>query len=640
MPEHPALRSGLRPPHPARATPAPDGGAGGARKGGAARGPAHRRRTRRGTGPGSGQPSAGGTRAAGAAVSPRSALDLALEAALAAPVPAAATFGELGLPAPLVTALAERGIEAPFAIQARALPDALAGRDVLGRAQTGSGKTLAFGLPLLARLAGAPCRQKAPRGLVLVPTRELAQQVADVLAPLGERAGVSVATVYGGASLGRQIDRLRRGVGIVVATPGRLIDLLDRGACTLGQIEITVLDEADHMADLGFLPAVTRLLDQTPPAGQRLLFSATLDRDVDRLVTNYLSTPALHAVAPVADAAAAQHQVFILPAAGKVAVAAEIASRPARTLFFVRTKHGAARLARQLTQAGTPAAAIHGNLNQNQRQRALDGFAAGHPRVLVATDVAARGLHIDDVGLVVHFDPPNDHKDYLHRSGRTARAGASGTVVALVDPGQAGDVARLHTAAGIAPTSHHVEAGHPAVREIATSGTPVPPPAPAHPVAMRPAAREQRSREGRPSRERRASSEVRPPRGERPSRGERRTSEGGPARPGRPVSARPARQPRGAARSTAEVPAAGRSRTNHLAGERARSRAGESRGRGSRAGGSPAGGVPVGTTPVRPDGSRAPPPASRPPEPTRRGGWLLILFGLVLLLILLLLVFL
>ena len=575
------------------ARPPAASGAGNARQGAARSGAGPRRRARRGSAPGSGRRPAGSTRGAGGPGNPRSAIDLALEAALATPAPAATSFRELGLPAPLAEALAERGIQAPFAIQARALPDALAGRDVLGRAQTGSGKTLAFGLPTLARLAGTAGsrREKAPRALVLVPTRELAQQVADVLAPLGERVGVSVATVYGGAPLGRQIDRLRRGVDIVVATPGRLIDLLDRGACTLGQIEITVLDEADHMADLGFLPPVTRILDQTPATGQRLLFSATLDRDVDRLVTGYLTTPALHAVATVADAAAAEHQVFILPAAGKVAVAAEIAARPARTLFFVRTKHGAARLARQLTQAGTPAAAIHGNLNQRQRQRALDAFAAGHPRVLVATDVAARGLHIDDVGLVVHFDPPNDHKDYLHRSGRTARAGASGTVVALVDPGQAGDVARLHTAAGIAPTSHHVEAGHPAVREIATSGTPVPPPAPAHPVGMRPAAREQRSREGRPSRERRASSEVRPPRGERPSRGERRTSEGGPARPGRPVSARPARQPRGAARSTAEVPAAGRSRTNHLAGERARSRAGESRGRGSRAGGSRGGGA-------------------------------------------------
>ena len=547
-------------------------------------------------------------------------------------MPAAATFGELGLPAPLVTALAERGIEAPFAIQARALPDALAGRDVLGRAQTGSGKTLAFGLPLLARLAGAPCRQKAPRGLVLVPTRELAQQVADVLAPLGERAGVSVATVYGGASLGRQIDRLRRGVGIVVATPGRLIDLLDRGACTLGQIEITVLDEADHMADLGFLPAVTRLLDQTPPAGQRLLFSATLDRDVDRLVTNYLSTPALHAVAPVADAAAAQHQVFILPAAGKVAVAAEIASRPARTLFFVRTKHGAARLARQLTQAGTPAAAIHGNLNQNQRQRALDGFAAGHPRVLVATDVAARGLHIDDVGLVVHYDPPNDHKDYLHRSGRTARAGASGTVVALVDPGQAHDVARLHSAAGIVPTSHHVEAGHPVVREIATSGTPIPPPAPAtarpeaerppasRPGSARPAARAQRSREGRQFREERLPREVRQPSTERsregrqswpersregrqswpersregrqswPEREARQaTAERAPRR-GRPVPGNSTHPRRGTARSRADAPVAGGSRKPGAPGERTQDRAGGFRARGSRAGGSGAGG--------------------------------------------------
>jgi superfamily II DNA/RNA helicase len=485
-------------------------------------GAGQRRKTRRGAVAGSGRRPAGGARGAGGPANHRSAIDLALEAALKVPAPAATTFGELGLPAPLVSALAERGIEAPFAIQARALPDALAGRDLLGRAQTGSGKTLAFGLPMLARLARTAGSRlpKAPRGLVLVPTRELAQQVADVLAPLGAPLRVSVATVYGGAPLGRQIDQLRRGVDIVVATPGRLIDLLDRGACTLGRIEITVLDEADHMADLGFLPAVMRILGETPATGQRLLFSATLDRDVDRLVTAYLTAPALHAVAPVADAAAAaEHQVFILPAAGKVAVAAEIAARPARTLFFVRTKHGAARLAKQLSQAGTPAAAIHGNLNQNQRQRALDAFAAGHPRVLVATDVAARGLHIDDVGLVVHFDPPNDHKDYLHRSGRTARAGASGTVLALVDPGQARDVARLHNAAGIAPTSHHVEAGHPAVREIATSGTPIPPPAhaPARPAATRPAARDQRPREGRPSRT------GRKPAGGRPS-GERSQS--------------------------------------------------------------------------------------------------------------------
>jgi superfamily II DNA/RNA helicase len=505
------------------------------------------------------------------------------------------TFRELGLPAPLVAALAERGIETPFTIQARALPDALAGRDVLGRAQTGSGKTLAFGLPTLARLTGMPGRERAPRGLVLVPTRELAQQVADVLGPLGRPVGVSVTTVYGGTSLGRQIDRLRRGVDIVVATPGRLIDLLDRGACTLGQIEITVLDEADHMADLGFLPAVKRILSQTPTGGQRMLFSATLDRDVDRLVTEYLTTPALHAVAPVTDAAAAEHQVFVLPAADKVAIAAEIASRPARTLFFVRTKHGAARLAKQLTQAGTLAAAIHGNLNQSQRQRALDAFAAGHPRVLVATDVAARGLHIDDVGLVVHFDPPNDHKDYLHRSGRTARAGASGTVVALVDPGQARDVARLHSAAGIAPTSHHVEAGHPAVREIATSGTPIPPPPPA-------SARERRPGDG---------SQPRPQRA---------------ARPGRPVPVRRGHPQADAARSGADAPSAGPSRRTGRASRAGRtgraggdgegvlsrdsgsrgggsardgSRSGGSRSGGSRSGGSRSGGIRRERNPLR-----------------------------------------
>ncbi len=307
-------------------------------------------------------------------------LDRALTAALSAPAPAPATFAELGLPGPLVAALGEQGITSPFAIQARALPDALAGRDVLGRAETGSGKTLAFGLPLLARLAQAagPRQPKAPRGLVLVPTRELARQVAEVLAPLGRRLGVRVTTVYGGAPMGRQIEQLARGVDVVVATPGRLIDLIERRAASLGQVEIAVLDEADHMADLGFMPAVTQLLDATPPGGQRLLFSATLDRDVDRLVTRYLSDPALHAIAPVTEpGVAADHQVFVLPAEDKVAIAAEIAARPDRTLFFVRTKHGAVgRTCRQqLTRAGVEAGAIHGDLNQNQRQRALDGFA-------------------------------------------------------------------------------------------------------------------------------------------------------------------------------------------------------------------------------------------------------------------------
>jgi superfamily II DNA/RNA helicase len=465
--------------------------------------------------------SAGRRRPAPARPAPQSQLDRALNDAMQVPQPEATTFAALGLPASLVTALAAREIHSPFSIQARALPDALAGRDVLGRAQTGSGKTLAFGLPVLTRLAASAGkrREKAPRALVLVPTRELACQVADVIEPLGQAIGVSVTTVYGGVSIGRQIDRVRRGVDIVVATPGRLIDLLDRRACTLSEIEITVIDEADHMADLGFLPAVTRILDETPAGGQRMLFSATLDRGVGQLVTRYLADPALHAVPHEAPAAGeAEHSVLVLSAQDKVSVAAEIASRPARTLFFVRTKHGADRLAKQFSRAGVEAAAIHGNLNQNQRQRALAGFAAGHPRVLVATDVAARGIHVDDIELVVHFDPPNDHKDYLHRSGRTARAGATGMVVALVEHGQVREVERMHDAAGVTPTRHNVEAGHHVVREIATSGTPVPPaPAPVRqltPASGRPAAavgpgRDGHSRDGHGRRRRPAPSSAR-----------------------------------------------------------------------------------------------------------------------------------
>jgi superfamily II DNA/RNA helicase len=405
---------------------------------------------------------------------PHAGLDLALDAAAAAPQPAAVSFAELGLDPRLVRELAAGDIREPFAIQARALPDALAGRDVLGRAQTGSGKTLAFGLPLLNRLAGGISRPKAPRGLVLVPTRELAQQVADVLAPLGRTVGVSIATVYGGVSISRQITRVRD-ADIVVATPGRLIDLLGRNACTLSGIQVTVLDEADHMADLGFLPAVTEILDQTPADGQRMFFSATLDRGVGQLVTAYIRDPALHAVASSADVLPAEHRVLVLSAQDKVAVAAEIAGRPGRTLIFVRTKHGVDRLVKQLSRAGVEAAAIHGDRNQNQRQRALDAFAAGHPRVLVATDVAARGIHVDDVDLVVQFDPPNDHKDYLHRSGRTARAGASGMVIALVERDQVRGLRKMHDAAGVTAASDEVAAGHHVVRQIAASGTPVPP---------------------------------------------------------------------------------------------------------------------------------------------------------------------
>jgi superfamily II DNA/RNA helicase len=426
--------------------------------------------------PGGRRRHAAGSRSAAPKADPYAELDEALAAAAAAAQPAAVTFSELGIDARLVSALTESGIEEPFAIQARAMPDALAGRSILGRAQTGSGKTLAFGLPLLSRLAAgtAPRQPKSPRGLVLVPTRELARQVAGVLAPLGRRIGVRIATVYGGVPIGAQIGSVRD-ADIVVATPGRLIDLLDRRACRLASIEITVLDEADHMADLGFMPAVTRILDDTPPGGQRMFFSATLDRGVGQLVTSYVRDPALHAVPPAADSALAEHSVLVLSPQDKVPVAAEIASRPGRTLFFVRTRHGADRLAKQLARAGVSAAAIHGDRNQNQRQRALDAFAAGHPRVLVATDVAARGIHVDDVDLVVQYDLPADSKDYLHRSGRTARAGAPGMVVALADRGQVRDLQRMHHAVGISAPSHEVTAGHHVVRQIAASGTPIPP---------------------------------------------------------------------------------------------------------------------------------------------------------------------
>jgi superfamily II DNA/RNA helicase len=395
---------------------------------------------------------------------------------MARPEPAVASFAELGVAPALVEALAAGDVTAPFAIQTRALPDALAGRDVLGRARTGSGKTLAFGLPVLTRLTTSGHRRtpNAPRSLVLVPTRELALQVAGVLTPLAQALGQRVATVVGGAPYGRQTDALNRGLDVLVATPGRLVDLIERGACRLDRVEITVLDEADYMADLGFLPVVTNLLEQTPASAQRLLFSATLDRGVAALVQRFLSEPAVHAVpAPPEESAAMTHRVFTVARDDKVDVATRVAARPARTLFFVRTKHGADRLAKQLSRGGVEAAAIHGNLGQGARQRALAAFTEGRTRVLVATDVAARGIHVDDVDLVVHFDPPNDHKDYLHRSGRTARAGADGTVVALVQPEQLREVQRLHAAAKVDATVEAVHPDHPAVIDLGRSGEPV-----------------------------------------------------------------------------------------------------------------------------------------------------------------------
>jgi superfamily II DNA/RNA helicase len=367
------------------------------------------------------------------------------------------SFAELGVPAALAAALTARGITTPRPIQARTLPDALNGRDVLGRAETGSGKTLAFGLPLLVRTAAARTRRLArrPRALVLVPTRELADQVHDELLPLAAVLGLRLLAVYGGVSLQRQVQQLRREIDVVVATPGRLGDLLDRGACSLDKVDIAVLDEADHMADMGFLPAVMALLDQVPRGGQRMLFSATLDGQVDTLVRRYLTTPVRHTVAQTAAATARMvHQIRVVEADEKVAVVAELAGRPGRTLVFVRTKHRAARLARQLDRAGIRAGALHGNLAQPARTRALSAFTAGTVPVLVATDIAARGIHVDGIDLVVHFDPPTEPKAYLHRSGRTARAGATGTVVTLALPEQAGEVAKLHRRAQVTTSPH------------------------------------------------------------------------------------------------------------------------------------------------------------------------------------------
>jgi superfamily II DNA/RNA helicase len=400
------------------------------------------------------------------------------------PTAPGSSFAELGVPTPLSSVLAARGITAPRPIQARTLPDALAGRDVLGRAETGSGKTLAFGLPLLVRTAtrSGERRARQPRGLVLVPTRELADQVHDELLPLAAVLNLRLLAIYGGVPLGRQAQELRRGVDVVVATPGRLLDLVGQGACSLDAVAITVLDEADHMADMGFLPAVTSLLDRVPAGGQRLLFSATLDGQVDTLVRRYLTDPARHTVAPSAGAAArTEHQIRSVRASDKVAVAAELAGRPGRTLVFVRTKHRAARLARQLEHAGVRAGALHGNLAQPARTRALAAFAAGTVPVLVATDIAARGIHVDGVDLVVHFDPPAEPKAYLHRSGRTARAGAAGTVVTLVLPEQSTEVARLHrrvqvtasplpTGSELAPTTDRRRPGRRRRRRVIATG--------------------------------------------------------------------------------------------------------------------------------------------------------------------------
>ncbi|AKN70355.1 DEAD/DEAH box helicase [Streptomyces sp. PBH53] len=399
--------------------------------------------------------------------------EFALPVTLTEPLPAVETFEELDMPARLLAALGTEGVAVPFPIQAATLPNALAGRDVLGRGRTGSGKTLAFGLPLLARLDGQRAQPRQPLALVLVPTRELAQQVTDALAPYARALRLRLATVVGGMAIGRQTSALRGGAEVVVATPGRLKDLIERGACRLDHVAVTVLDEADQMADMGFMPQVTALLDQVPARGQRLLFSATLDRNIDLLVRRYLHDPVVHSVDPSAGAVTTMdHHVLHVRDTDKHTAATEIAARDGRVIMFLDTKHAVDRLAKHLLSVGVRASALHGGKSQAQRNRTLAQFKDGHVTALVATNVAARGIHVDGLDLVVNVDPPGDHKDYLHRGGRTARAGESGTVVTLVLPHQQRAMDRLMADAGITPRTLRIRPGEAELQRITGARTP------------------------------------------------------------------------------------------------------------------------------------------------------------------------
>ncbi len=395
-------------------------------------------------------------------------------------------FADLGVPAALVASLAARGIDAPFPIQTKTLPDTLAGRDVLGRGKTGSGKTLAFALPLVARLHGARTAPNRPAGLVLAPTRELATQITATVEPLAKASGLTVTTIFGGVAQSRQVSALRAGADIVVACPGRLEDLMRQKLISLDAVRVTVIDEADHMADLGFLPGVTRILAATPADAQRLLFSATLDNGVDKLVKRFLRNEVLHSTEEAnSPVAAMTHHVFhVGNAEAKKALVHNLASGSGRRILFMRTKHHARKLAKQLTDAGVPSVDLHGNLSQPARDRNLAAFSSGQARVLVATDIAARGVHVDDVELVVHVDPPAEHKAYLHRSGRTARAGSAGDVVTLVLPEQRKDAAAVLRRAGINAKPQEVSADSAQVQALVGERAPYQAPAakPVQPV--------------------------------------------------------------------------------------------------------------------------------------------------------------
>jgi superfamily II DNA/RNA helicase len=404
------------------------------------------------------------------------------------------SFIDLGVPTKLAAALADRGITTPFPIQAATLPDSLAGRDVLGRGRTGSGKTYAFALPVLARLAASksPRRPGRPRALILAPTRELATQIDAALAPLAKTLGLKTLTVFGGVGAHPQINGLRAGVDVVVACPGRLLDHLQNGHVSLDAIEITVLDEADHMADLGFLPVVRRLMDATPRTGQRMFFSATLDGGVDVLVRRFLDKPVTHHVDSAAEAPIEMsHHVLHVRHDDRFPVLVDLLSAPGRSVVFTRTKRRAKVLTRQLIAAGVPAVELHGNLAQNARSRNLSAFSEGSAPTLVATDIAARGIHVDDIALVIHADPPVEHKAYLHRSGRTARAGAQGTVITLMTDDQQGDVRDLTRRAGIKPTTTRTRPGDAVLADLAPgertfSTAPPAAPAPQQPSGSRP----------------------------------------------------------------------------------------------------------------------------------------------------------
>lgn len=428
-------------------------------------------------------------------------------------------FADLGLPEKIVEQLEHNGVTTPFAIQAAAIPDALAGRDVLGCGRTGSGKTLAYGLPLLVRSGDARAASRRPRGLVLVPTRELAHQVRDALLPYARTLGVRVGDVVGGSSYNRQINELRRGVEVLVATPGRLTDLIEQGACELGDVELSVIDEADQMCDMGFMPQVSVLLDQLRSGGQTLLFSATLDGDVDTLVRRYMNEPQTHSIdPPTSHVTTMEHHMLKVLPRDKNQVVTQIAAREGRTLLFVRSKHRADTLSEHLANAGVPCASLHGGKSQSVRTKTLAKFREGRIQTLVATDVAARGIHVDGIDMVVNVDLPTGHKEYLHRGGRTARAGESGQVVSLVAPNQRRMARKMFGEAGVQANQHLVNPGDELLTQVTGAREPswepwVEPPEPREHKRGRGGPRQRRNDHSRPRGDRR-------PRGERDQRAE------------------------------------------------------------------------------------------------------------------------